>query len=111
MPAERVARWLLRVRAVFCDLEWDSTEDPIVLAPEDCAMLRIRFRPTALGEFRAWVDIESNDDTLSPLPLLMCGQAVAEECSVAYDGTCSSCQDYCGEDDFAGYSSKAPVCQ
>ncbi len=95
--------------AVFCDLQWESDKDPIVLAPDDSAMLRVRFRPAELGAFRAWIDIHSNDKETPVLPLLMCGEAVAAECVVAYDGDCPPCPS-CTADDFAGYETKDPVC-
>lgn len=93
----------------FCDIEWDSSEDTIVVAPDDCAMLRVRFRPPEEGTFRARIDVFSNDDTLNPYSLFMCGYAVSNECSIAYDGTCPDCPS-CGEDDFKGYEDKTSAC-
>ena len=95
---------------VFCDLEWDSADDPVVLAPDDSAMLRIRYRPADFGVARAWIDIYSNDNTLSPLPLVMCGEALPAECTIAYDGACPDCPS-CTDVDFQGYDTKDPVCQ
>ncbi len=95
---------------VFCDYEWSDAEDPIVVSPGDCAYLQVRFRPPEVGEYRAWIDVYSNDDTLNPLSLLLCGQAVAAECKESLDGECSKCI-FCSEDGFAGYADKEHVCQ
>lgn len=96
--------------AVFCDLEWDSADATIVVAPDANAFLQVRFRAPEVGEYRAWIEVVSSDDTLSPLPLLLCAGAVAETCAVAYDGDCPDCPS-CGEADFTGYSSKGSTCQ
>lgn len=101
---------------VFCDLEWslggedEPITDPLIVSPNDSAFLAVYFRPTELGVSRAWIDIYSNDKTLSPLPLVICGEALSMECSIGHDGSCPECPS-CTPDDFQGYDTKDPVCQ
>jgi hypothetical protein len=77
----------------FGRLEWNRPEnappgDTIQLEPNESAMLRIHFAPANTGNVRTILNILSNDKKLSPLPLLLCGQAVEFVCSDQSDGSC-----------------------
>ena len=108
-PSQMVVRGNSDATA-YCDLEWNRPSDPIVLAPDEGTMLRLRFRPEELGVSRALGEIHSNDPTRPMLPLVLCGEALAAECHQAYDGECPECPS-CTQSDFEGYDTMDPVCQ
>ena len=62
-------------------LDWEKT-GTVVLSKGKCIYLRINFTPTVDGAlYRAYVPIYSNDTTLNPLPLLLCGRGAEASCS------------------------------
>ncbi|MBN2498568.1 MAG: hypothetical protein JXR96_28515 [Deltaproteobacteria bacterium] len=94
----------------YTEVVWSIGGDPVVLGTDESVMLRIYFLPPDVGMFRAVINIYSNDDALSPLPLLLCGESVEAKCMPSSEEDCAPCTAACTEENFTPILDSDPGC-
>jgi len=67
----------------FVLMNWGRDENPIVLEPEECTVLRVGFTPEDNLVHNTEITIQHNDKKLGPLTLYLCGQA-GDECDCCW---------------------------